>query len=202
MDGWSDSRTSASLLGRLSTDPGDAAAWEQFVHRYGPRLLQWCSHWGLQDADAQDVTQNVLLMVARQMRTFRYDPERSFRGWLKTVTRGAWSKFLESQRRAGQGSGDSSVLDRVATVEAGDDLVRKIEEEYDRELLEAASARVRLRVDPQTWEAFRLLAFEGVSGADAAQRLGMKVGAVFVAKSRVQKMLQETIRALENEQSP
>jgi RNA polymerase sigma-70 factor (ECF subfamily) len=202
MDGWSDSRTSASLLGRLNTDPGDAAAWEQFVNRYGPRLLQWCSHWGLQDADAQDVTQNVLLMVARQMRTFRYDPERSFRGWLKTVTRVAWSKFLEGQRRAGQGSGDSSVLDRLATLEAGDDLVQKIEEEYDRELLEAASARVRLRVDPQTWEAFRLLAFDGVAGAEAAERLGMKVGAVFVAKSRVQKMLQETIRSLENEETP
>jgi RNA polymerase sigma-70 factor (ECF subfamily) len=202
MDGWSDSRTSVSLLGRLTAQPGDAAAWEQFVGRYGPRLLQWCQHWGLQAADAQDVTQNVLLMVARQIRTFRYDPERSFRGWLKTVTRAAWAKWLESQRRAGQGSGDSAVLDRLASLEAGDDLVRKVEEEYERELLEAASARVRLRIDPQTWEAFRLLAFEGMSGADAAVQLGMKVGAVFVAKSRVQKMLQETVRALEDEAAP
>jgi RNA polymerase sigma-70 factor (ECF subfamily) len=200
MNGWSDSRTSASLLGRLSTDPGDAGAWEQFVHRYGPRILQWCLHGGMQDADAQDITQNVLLMVARQIRTFRYDPERSFRGWLKAVTRGAWSKWLEGQRRTVQGSGDSAILDRLATQEAGDDLERRLEEEYERELLESASARVRLRVDPQTWEAFRLLAIEGLSGADAAERLGMKVGAVFVAKSRVQKMLQETIRTLENEE--
>ena len=72
-----------------------------------------------------------------------------------------------------------------------------IEREGDRELLEKAMALVRLRVKPHTWEAFRLMAFEGVSGAEVAERLGMKVGTVFVARSKVQRMLQEEMQKLE-----
>jgi len=193
----SDLRTSASLLGRLGADPHNAAAWEEFVRRYGGEIRRWCRHWKLQDADAEDVSQNVLLRVARQMQRFRYDPGQSFRGWLKTVARAAWCDWLDAQKQQNQGSGDTHVLQTLATVEAREDLVRKLEEEYDLELLEAATARVRLRVEPQTWEAFRLQAFEGLSGAETAQRLGMKVGLAFVAKGRVQKMLQDLIRELD-----
>ena len=85
-----DSRTSASLLGRLGADPKDAAAWSEFVRRYGRKILLWCQQWNLQPADAEDVTQNVLLLVARQMSSFRYDPQRSFRAWLKTIAHAAW----------------------------------------------------------------------------------------------------------------
>ena len=81
MDIHPDPRTSASLLARLSVSPNDAAAWDDFVRRYGGTMLQWCRAWKLQEADAQDVTQSVLLKIARRMRTFRYDPAKSFRGW-------------------------------------------------------------------------------------------------------------------------
>jgi RNA polymerase sigma factor (sigma-70 family) len=202
MDDSSDVRTSVSLLGRLCGNPADAAAWETFVSRYRPKILSWCRQWKLQDADAEDVTQNVLLMVSRQMRTFRYDPARSFRAWLKTIARRAWSDWVAAERRRTAGSGDSNVRELLGTVEAGDDLARRLEEEYERELLDAAAARVRLRVEPRTWEAFDLLAREGLSGADVAARLGMKIGAVFVAKNRVQKMLRQEIAALESEDSP
>jgi RNA polymerase sigma-70 factor (ECF subfamily) len=199
MDRAFDSRTRASLFGRLAADPGGAAAWDEFVRRYGPKVLQWCRRWGLQEADAQDVSQNVLLLVARQVASFRYDPARSFRAWLKTITRRAWCDWLEAQKRPGRGSGDSQVHTLLASVEAGDDLERRVEEEYTRELFEAASARVRLRVELQTWEAFRLTALDGLPGAEAAAKLAMKVGAVFVAKNRVEKMLRETIRELEGD---
>jgi RNA polymerase sigma-70 factor (ECF subfamily) len=202
MEPPSDSRTSASLLGRLGGNPNDAAAWEEFVHRYGAKILQWCRRWKLQEPDAQDVTQSVLLKIARRMRTFRYDPAQSFRGWLKTLTRAAWYDWLADQDRPDRASGASEVRDLLRTAEGRDDLERKLQEEYDRELLEAATCRVRLRVEPQTWEAFRLLAYEGLSGAEAAERLGMKIGAVFVAKGRVQKLLQQTIRELEPEDTP
>jgi RNA polymerase sigma-70 factor (ECF subfamily) len=197
-----DSRTSASLLGRLGGNPNDAAAWEEFVRHYGAKILQWCRRWKLQEPDAQDVTQSVLLKIARRMRTFRYDPTQSFRGWLKTLTRAAWYDWLAEQDRPDRASGESGVRELLRTVEGRDDLERKLEEEYDRELLEAAACRVRLRVEPQTWEAFRLMAYEGLSGAEVAARLGMKIGAVFVAKSRVQKLLQQAIRELEPEDTP
>jgi len=87
----------------------------------------------------------------------------------------------------------------LLAAEAPDDLARKLAEEYERQLLEEAIAKVRPGVEPNTWEAFRLLAFEGLPGKEAAARLGMKVGAVYVAKSRVQQLLKEEIGRLETE---
>ena len=68
---------------------------------------------------------------------------------------------------------------------------------FDREVAEAAMARVQLRVQPRTWEAFRLTALEGLSGADAAARVAMEIPNVFRARSQVQKLLKEEIRAIE-----
>jgi RNA polymerase sigma-70 factor (ECF subfamily) len=192
-----DSHTRLSLLGRMGHDPSDAAAWAEFVDHYGPRVLLWCRRCGLQEADAHDVTQDVLLRLAAKMKDFRYDPSKSFRAWLKTLTHHALSDFLEARRRSARGSGDSAVLDQLNNVEARTDLVRQLETEFDREVLELASERVRARVEAHTWEAFRLLAHEGLSGAEAAARLGLKVATVWVARSKVQKMLQEEVRRLE-----
>ena len=192
-----DSGTRVTLLGRLRRDPTDQAVWEEFVEHYGPRIYGWCRKWDLQEADAQDVTQNVLLRLAEKLRDFSYDPSRSFRAWLKTLTHHAWSDFVQSRARPGLGSGDSGVEKLLHSVEAREDLVKHLEAEFDREILEEAMLRVRLRVAPQTWEAFRLTAVEGLSGAEAGARIPMQVAQVFVAKRRVQKMLQEEVARLE-----
>ena len=73
MESNSDEATSPTLLARLRS-PSDQAAWDQFVERYSPRIYGWCRRWNLQEADAQDVTQDVLLRLADKMRTFAYDP--------------------------------------------------------------------------------------------------------------------------------
>ena len=189
--------TSPTLLGRLGRVPADQAAWGEFAERYGRKIYGWCRHWHLQEADAEDVTQQVLLKLARTLRTFSYDPARSFRAWLKTVTHHAWRDFVEARNWPGAGSGDTAVLEQLQTVQARDALVEELDEEFARDLLEEAMARVRLRVQPHTWQAFHLLAVEGRSGAEAAERLNMKVATVFVARSKVQKMLQEEVRKLE-----
>jgi RNA polymerase sigma factor (sigma-70 family) len=193
----SSSRTSPTLLGKLRQDPTDQAAWARFVDYYGPRIYGWCRRWGLQDADAEDVTQTVLVQLSAKLRSFTYDEGRSFRGWLKTLARHALSDFLEVRRRPGRGSGDDRVVELLETVEAREDLVRRLEDQFDRELLDEAMARVQLRVRPRTWEAFRLTALEGLRGAAVAERLEMKVATVFVAKSEVQKMLAEELRRLD-----
>jgi RNA polymerase sigma factor (sigma-70 family) len=197
MDGLPESGTRITLLGKLRRDPTNEAAWAEFVDLYGAKVYAWCRKWNLQEADAQDVTQNVLLKLARKMGEFVYDPSRSFRAWLKTLTYHAWSDFLESRRRPGLGSGDSHIVDILNSLEAREDLVRQLEEEFDRELLNEAMLRVRLRVAPQTWQAFVLTAQEGLSGAEAAVRIPMQVAQVFVAKRRVQKMLREEVARLE-----
>jgi len=189
--------TSVTLLGRLREDAADQAAWREFVGRYSRPIYAWCRHWGLQEADAQDVTQTVLMRLAERLRTFQYDPARSFRAYLKTVTQYAWRDFLDDQRRPGAGAGGSTMLQVLNEVQARDDLVKHLQAEFDQELFQEAAARVQQRVEPHTWEAFRLLALEGLAGAEVAQRLGMKVLTVFKARSKVQKMLQAEIAELE-----
>jgi RNA polymerase sigma-70 factor (ECF subfamily) len=191
-----DSNTRLSLLERLQQDHTDELAWEEFVERYGRKIYRWCRQWGVQEADAQDLTQEVLLALSGQMSRFVYNPAGSFRAWLKTVAYRAWCRFLESRQRHGfvGGPDAQAVLESTA---ARDDLLRQLEEESDRALLELAMARVRRRVQPQTWEAFRLLALEGLSGAEVASRLDMKLGSAFMAKSNVQKLLKDEIRRLE-----
>jgi len=80
-------QTSPTLLGRLREAPNDEPAWSAFVERYGTRIYGWCRQWGLGEADADDVARNVLVLLARKLRTFVYDPSRTFRGWLRTVIR-------------------------------------------------------------------------------------------------------------------
>jgi RNA polymerase sigma-70 factor (ECF subfamily) len=193
------STTDVSLLLRLGQDPQNQAAWRDFVKRYGRQLYHWCRRWHLQEADAEDVTQNVLVILAERLRTFRYDPAGSFRAWLKTVAHHAWGRYITGLQRPGQGSGDSAVGAALASLAARDDLAARLEDEFDRELLELAMLRVAQRVEPQTWKAFHLLAIDGLPGAEAAARLGVQVGMVYVAKGRVQKILQEEIAQLERQ---
>ena len=190
------SETSTTLLGRLALFPLDQAAWEEFVRRYGPSVLDWCRRWGAQEADALDVSQVVLSKLAVQMRHFAYDPSRSFRSWLRKVALNAWRDSLDA-RRPDVASGETEILQRLHGLPARDDLMRRLEEQFDLELLEEASRRVRGRVQPRTWHAYELTAVECLSGAEAATRLGMSVAAVFTAKASVLRMLREETRELE-----
>jgi RNA polymerase sigma factor (sigma-70 family) len=184
--------TSGTLLDRLRRQPTDQAAWQEFVRRYGPRVYHWCRRYDLQEADAQDATQNVLLKLAARMRTFEYDPTRSFRGWLRTVTQSVLSDFLSERRQA-----NLVPLGALDGAAARTSLLQDLEEEFDRELLEQAMAQVQLRVAPHRWEAFRLTAFEGLSGSEAATRLQMPVATVFAAKSKIHRLLQQELQRLE-----
>jgi RNA polymerase sigma factor (sigma-70 family) len=191
----SEADTSLTLLERLQIDPVDPKAWAVFVERYRPRIRRWCLAWGSQDSDADDVAQEVLVKLFAALRKFRYDPARSFRAWLKTVTQHAWSDFIAA-RRKDPGHNAASVSLIADSAEAQSDLERQLEEAFDRELLDVAMHRIKARVKPATWDAFQLTAIEGLSGVEAAQKLGMPVANVFVAKHRVQKMLQEEVRLL------
>ncbi|HEY1378782.1 MAG TPA: sigma-70 family RNA polymerase sigma factor [Gemmataceae bacterium] len=197
MDSSLSGGTSATLLARLRLGVPDQTAWAEFVRRYGRLIYQWCRRWRLPEDEAEEVTQAVLVRLVAKLRGFDYDPKRSFRAYLKTLTHYAWCDFLEGRRRPDAGSGDSAVADALAAVEARDDLTDRLQREFDQEVLELATERVRARVEPHTWDAFRLTALEGHSGADAAARLGMKVASLFAAKSKVQKMLREEVRHLQ-----
>jgi RNA polymerase sigma-70 factor (ECF subfamily) len=189
-----------SVLLLLLGNPTDADCWNAFVDRYAPKIYGWCRQRGLQEADAEDVTQEVLTQLLQKLQTFTYDRRKgTFRGWLKTLTHHAWCDYLEKRRRAGEGEASHEVLARLEKLEAREDLLTALAEVFDLELLAEGQARVQLQVSPRDWKIFRSLAIEGQPGPALAQELGMTVTAVLMAKSRVQKKLRQEIQRLEGD---
>ena len=142
-------QTRASLLARLhQSGTANDDAWREFVDVYGRQIYKWCRHWQLQDADAEEVTQQVMLRLLSKMKDFVYDPGRSFRAWLKTVTHHAWHDLVVSRQRQPASGAGSQVWEQLLTVPAGEDLVHRLEQEFESEMLEEALRRVRLRFAP------------------------------------------------------
>ena len=189
--------TSPALLERVGQEPRDQAAWSAFVAYYGPKISAWCCQRGLQAADADDVTQDVLLRLGRALRKFTYDPSRTFRGWLRVVTEHAISDFIADQKRRPRAGGEDRGLAALQTAEARDDLLALVMGECTYAVVSQACARVHDRVEPQTWEAFRLTACENWPGEDVAAALGMNVTAVFKAKSRVLAFIRQEVKRLD-----
>lgn len=196
MGSHDDSITSITLLERLKAEPADQAAWSEFVDRYGPKVFAWCRGWGLQAVDAEDVTQAVLTKLAIRMERFTYDPSQSFRGWLRRLARNAWSDWLASLDRPGVVVGGAAGDLLLQSVAAREDLVRRLEAQFDLEVLAEAMARTRGRVNPRTWDAYWLATQEGLPTGDVAERLGLNVAGVFKAKSNVLKMIRQEVDAL------
>ncbi|MFO0907382.1 MAG: sigma-70 family RNA polymerase sigma factor [Isosphaeraceae bacterium] len=192
----SDAPTSVTLLRRLRQSPPDEQAWVEFEKRYGPAIREWCRRWGVQAADADDVAQAMLLRLVDRLRGFEYDPQGSFRAWLRTMTQFVWAKLASDGFRTRRRNGDLAES-RLATVEARDDLSQELEAQYDQELLETAMVAVARRVEPHTWEAFRLQAIEGLSGAEVAGRLDLRIATAYKARSKVQQMLRDEVARLD-----
>ena len=190
------SETSLSLLLRLKKEPMDDASWSEFVVRYEPLILRWCAKWGLQNADASDVSQNVLLKIAKHMSKFEYRPDGGFRKWLRKVTYNAWCDHLSSSKWSGAGGDAIRVV--FESAEARDNLLDMIEDEYNRQIIGDAKAIVKAKVEPHIWSAFEMLAEQSVPVAEVADQLQITTGNAYVSKSRVQRMLTDEIAKIES----
>jgi RNA polymerase sigma factor (sigma-70 family) len=192
--------TRASLLVRLR-DGGDAGAWREFVHLYAPIIYGFARKRGLQDADAADLMQEVLRSVSLAAKRLEYDPARgSFRGWLFTITRNKVFNFLESRSRRVLGSGDSRVQKRLEEqVDSDGALSAEWETNYQRSMAAQAMERVKGEFQAATWDSFIQTAVEGRTPAQVASRVGLSVGAVYVAKSRVIARLRQEIERMQGD---
>ncbi|MBI1914429.1 MAG: sigma-70 family RNA polymerase sigma factor [Planctomycetes bacterium] len=192
--------TRPSLLVRIR-DAADREAWRQFVDLYAPLVYRFARRRGLQDADAADLAQDVLHAVARSSERLEYDPRKgSFRGWLFTVARNKLHTFLrrrERQRRRTEDVAVDRLPDEPAAPESQEEALW--EQEYQQRLFDWAAEQVRGHFQDRTWQAFWQTAVEGRSPREVAEALGLSVGAVYIAKSRVLARLKEQVQIMQLE---
>ncbi len=181
--------THISLLVRLR-QPGQAEAWGQFVELYTPLLHAWARRLGLADADVEDLVQDVFVVLARELPRFDYQPQRgSFRGWLKTIAVNRWRE-LQRKRRA------SSVGEEVLAELPAPQDEPFWEVEYRQYLVSGALRLLRGEFSDVTWQAFERYMIEDRDAAMVAAELGVSVGTVYAAKSRVLARLREELDGL------
>jgi len=176
--------TSLGLLGRVRM--GDEQAWTDLSVRCSKLLAQWAQWQGLQSADAEDLTQEALLVVLARIRRFRHRGRGSLRAWLRAI---AWRCLCRARARSDRAA-TAELLEHYRRTESE---ISEIEQQFDDlqrlEVLQECMLAVQQRVRAQTWEAFRLLVLDAVPGPIAADRLNMQVQAVYAAKKRVQTLI-------------
>ena len=186
--------TRASLLVRLR-DPRDENAWTEFVDLYAPLVYGYARKQGLQDADAADLTQDVLRAIAGAVGRLDYDPARgSFRNWLFTVVRRKLSNWRRAQRSRLNGYSDAATHALLERFPAPREEAAW-ETEWQERLFAWACEQIRREVSAVTWQAFWRTAMDDQPGKQVAADLGLSIAAVYRARSRVLARLKELVQA-------
>jgi RNA polymerase sigma-70 factor (ECF subfamily) len=190
------SQTPVSLLERLRLHP-DSTAWQRLIDLYTPLLRGWLRRYALQPADADDLTQEVLAVVVRELPEFRHDLRRgAFRRWLRTVLLNRLRAFWRARQRfpSERGGEAESLVNELEDPESC--LSRLWDREHDEHVARRLLELLEPEFEPPTWRAFRLLVLEGKSTADVAAEVGLSPGATRVAKSRVLRRFRQEIDGL------
>lgn len=198
--------TRATLIDRLKNWQ-DQASWQDFFDTYWKLIYGLARKFGLNEEDAQDVVQDTLVSVANQMPNFRYDPKLgSFKSWLRTVIR---SRILDHIRKRGK----TPTVPIHVDSEGGDDLFtlkelpdknspnidQLYEQEFQKNVLDAAVARVKRKLDPQKYQVFDCYVNKGMEPERVAAAFKISVNQVYLAKNRITEMIKAEAKRLENE---
>jgi RNA polymerase sigma-70 factor (ECF subfamily) len=184
--------THISLLRRVGE--GDAVAWDEFWAKYVGYLRWWCQQWKVPSQDAEDLIQDTFFEVLQRIPDFRRRGAGSFRSWMKTLAARIWSKACmkaSRQRNIAALEGLRRSTLSLDSLESGlDRLIRE-------ELLSSSMRIVKRKVEPKTWEAFRLVVLEGLPSAEASERLGISIESVYNARFRVQRKISHELANLD-----
>lgn len=202
MSEHADPSTSPTLMLVLGL-PGKEQDWRRFVSIYSPVIERYCRESGLSAQDGEEVQSRVLVALATAIRGLAYDPALSFRGYLRKCVVNAIRRMArEKDRHPDQhGSGhdaNQKFLERIPAPESVASLAEEIESDVlaRLKLAQQALEAVRLKVTPDVWQAYWATAIDDQKAAEVAARLGKTVGAVYMAKNRVKKLLQQEGRRL------
>jgi RNA polymerase sigma-70 factor (ECF subfamily) len=179
--------TNVSLLQQIR-QVADGSAWDRFVRLYTPLLFYWARRLGLQDQDAADLVQDVLIVLVRKLPEFQYQPGRSFRGWMRTVLMNKWR-----DRRPPE---EPVPMDSNMHPQAPADNDPLEEREYRLYVIGRAMRLMVTEFEPATWQACWDTVMGGRPPAEVAAELGLTVNAVYLAKSRVLGRLRQELEGL------
>ncbi len=192
-------KTRNSLILRLK-ETADAEAWFEFCEIYEPLVLRIARSRGLQNADANDLAQDVFVRIANSVQRWEPDSEKgTFRAWIGTIARNLTIDFLRQKDRQPVSANDP-ILQSLPQRCAASDFY---DAEYEKQLFAWAAEKIRPSFQSKTWNAFWQTAVELRSVAEVAESLQITTGAIYIARSRVIAKLKKTIeRATENELPP
>lgn len=183
--------TQITLLQRVA-DRRNKEAWDCFLRLYGPLIQRYCLRRGLQEADAFDVVQDVLLQVSKTIGGFRYDTQRGrFRNWMGAVTHRAMLKHLAKSRQSAIGAGSSTAA--ASCRECQQSLDDVWVESFNAHIYREAVRRLRLHFSQETWRAFEATFGQDCPPSEVAAELQRSVGWVYQAKSQVVRRLKAEI---------
>jgi RNA polymerase sigma-70 factor (ECF subfamily) len=194
--------TRRSLLTRLK-DWEDRDGWKEFFDTYWRLIYGVALKAGLTEAEAEDVVQETVVAVAKQMPTFRYDAAGSFKAWLLQITR--WRIVDQFRKRppwpagarppSGDGTASTPASEQVPAEDL--DLQPAWDEEWQRNLVDAAIQRVKARVTPRQYQIFDLYVVKEWPVREVARTLHVNAAQVYLAKHRVSRLVREEVRRLE-----
>jgi RNA polymerase sigma-70 factor, ECF subfamily len=188
--------TSVSLLERLAGVPTNDD-WRRLVDLYQPLLGAWMARAGVAAADADDLTQDVLLVVFREVGRFERRGPGAFRSWLCTILAHRVRDHFRAAGYRPTATGDSEFLLRLDALESpGSELSRQWDRDHDEHVAAALMRRVQGDFTPSTWQAFLRHALGGEPAAEVARDLGLSLNSVLLAKSRVLKRLRQEMAGL------
>ena len=190
-------QTPISLLERLRLRP-DEASWQRLVDLYTPLIRDWLRRHALQPPDADDLVQDVLGVLVRELPQFRHDLRPgAFRRWLRNVTVNRLRVFWRGRRARPLAPADTDFEHTLAQLQDPDSALSRLwDEEHDAHVLRRLLALMEQEFEPVTLQAFRRLTFEGASGQEVAAELGMSLAAIYGAKSRILQRLRQEAAGL------
>jgi RNA polymerase sigma-70 factor (ECF subfamily) len=184
--------TSQSLIARIK-DLADEAAWTEFLGIYRPVVYRMARRRGMQDADAQDVTQRVFLAIAQAINNWQPGPGRPpFRAWLVTITRNAATKAL-ARRRPDMGAGSTSVVELLNAEPADEGATAEFKLDSRRATIRWAAEQIRPQFSEVTWRLFWETVIEGRAVSEVAAETGRSAGAIYMARFHVSQRLKEKV---------